>query len=324
MTDRRFSTTALHRVLLGAAALLGLVGTARAAGGHCPALYDAAPCNAYCVRDAANPSLVRCDLTALPGDNELVAVTNYRAIQGIGTATYSAWGTANGGDFCCSITSTALNPVNALTVLTGAGDDVVWFTATDANGNEKNLSSNVAQTTALFQGKVFPGDGDDYVQGSNSTDDDYRDYLTGEDGTDTIYGNKGADFLSAAETRVFAVQSVDNHGEALYGGNGRDEIVGATNNIVATDTIFVDGGNQNDLLCTGPVNALTAQQVYFWGGAGDDQIYSRSSFVLGFDGAIDGGSGTDGCDNPGGSTETACEAAFNPALFGPWAPMVCD
>lgn len=323
MRDRRFPNVTLLGALLGAAATLAVAGTAHAANGHCPAAYDAAVCNAYCVRDAADPSLVRCDLTAQPGDNELVAVTNYRANQILGTATYSAWGTANGGDFCCSITSTATNPVNALTVLAGDGDDVVWLTASDANGNEKNLSSNVAQTAALFQGKVFPGEGDDYVQGSNSTADDYRDYLTGEDGTDTIYGNKGADFLSAAETRVFPVQSVDNHGEALYGGNGRDEIVGATNNIVATDTIFVDGGNQNDLLCTGPVNALTAQNVYFWGGAGDDQIYSRSSFVAGFDGPIDGGSGTDGCDNPGGGTETACEAAYSSAAFAPWAPIAC-
>lgn len=323
MRDRCFPSTTMFRTLLGAAATLALIGTAQAAGGHCPAAYDAAPCNAYCVRDAFNPSLVRCDITAQPGDNALVAVTNYRAIQTLGTATYSAWGTANGGNFCCSITSTAANPVNALTVLTGDGDDEVWLTAVDAGGNEKNLSSNVAQTTSLFQGKVYPGDGDDYVQGSNSTADDYRDYLTGEDGTDTIYGNKGADFLSAAETRVFPVQSVDNHGEALYGGNGRDEIVGATNDIVATDTIFVDGGNQNDLLCTGPVNYLTAQNVYFWGGAGDDQIYSRSSFVAGFDGPIDGGSGTDGCDNPGGGTETACEAAYNSSAFVPWTPIAC-
>lgn len=320
MRPSRFALTSS----LSAAALLSLAATAQAAGGHCPALYDAAPCNSYCVRDAFDPSLVRCDITAQPGDNALVAVTNYRSIQIAGTATYSAWGYANGANFCCSITSSVASPVNALTVLTGGGDDDVWLTAFDANGNVKNLSSNVAQTAALFQGKVFPGDGNDYVQGSNSTADDYRDYLTGEDGTDTIFGNKGADFLSAAETRVFAVQSVDNHGEGLYGGNGRDEIVGATNDIVATDTIFVDGGDQNDLLCTGPVNYLTAQKVYFWGGDGDDQIYSRSSFVAGFDGPIDGGAGTDGCDNPGGGVETACEAAFNPAAFGPWSPLVCD
>jgi hypothetical protein len=296
---------------------------AQAAGGNCPALYDAAPCNAYCARDAADPTLVRCDITAQPGDNAIVAVTNYKALQLLGTATYSAWGTANGANFCCSLTSNAFNPINALHVLTGDGNDDVWFTAFDANGNERNLSSNSAQTTALFAGKAFPGDGDDYVQGSNSLADNYRDYLTGEDGTDQLWGNKGADFLSAAETRVFGVQSVDNDGEALYGGNGRDELVGATNDITATDTIFVDGGAQNDILCTGPRFYLTGQKVYFWGGAGDDQIYSYSSFVAGFDGPIDGGSGTDGCDNPGGGTETACEAAYNPAAFGPWSPMVC-
>ncbi|MEZ4359323.1 MAG: hypothetical protein R3B48_04020 [Kofleriaceae bacterium] len=314
----------LGAAFVGAAFFAGATGAAQAAGGHCPAAYDASPCNSYCVRDAFDPSLVRCDITAQPGDNALVAVTNYRAIQAWGTATYSAWGTANGANFCCSIVSNAAGPINSLHVLTGGGDDEVWLTAFDANGNEKNLTSNVAQTTSLFQGKVYPGAGDDYVQGSNSTADDYRDYLTGEDGADTIYGNKGADFLSAAETRVFAIQSVGNHGEALYGGNGRDEIVGATNNISATDTIFVDGGNQNDLLCTGPRNYLTAQKVYFWGGAGNDQIYSYSSFVAGFDGPIDGGSGTDGCDNPGGGTETACEAAYNPALFTAWTPLVCN
>lgn len=320
MKQRRAPSAALA----GAAILLGMAGAAQAAGGHCPAVYDAAPCNSFCVRDAVDPSLVRCDLTAQPGNNALVAVTNYRSIQIAGTATYSAWGTANGVNFCCAITSTAVAPVNALQVLMGGGADDVWLTAFDATGNEKNLSSNVAQTTSLFQGKVYPGDGDDYVQGSNSAADNYRDYLTGEDGADMIYGNKGADFLSAAETRVFSVQSVDNDGESLYGGNGRDEIVGATNNIIATDTIFVDGGSQNDLLCTGPRNYLTAQQVYFWGGAGDDQIYSYSSFVAGFDGPLDGGSGSDGCDNPGGGTETACEAAYNPALFGAWTPLVCN
>lgn len=298
-------------------------GTARASGGNCPARYDTAVCSNFCVRDAVDPTLVRCDITAQPGDNEIVAVTNYRWIQLQGTAMYSAWGTADGADFCCELTSGPNNPINAFRVLTGDGDDTVWLTAFDSNGNEKNLAGNVAQTVTRFIGSVYPGDGDDYVQGSNTVNDNYRDHLFGENGTDQIFGNKGNDFLSAREMRVFGTQSVDNDGEALYGGAGRDEIVGASNNITDTDTVFVDGGPGADLLCTGPQNELTAYEVFFFGGGGDDQIYSRSSFVAGFDGPIDGEAGTDGCDNPGGGSETSCEAAFNRAAFTPWSPLGC-
>jgi hypothetical protein len=305
----------------------GSIGTVRAAGGHCPSApqaYDNAACNNFCVRDAVDPTLMRCDLSAQPGDNDVVVVKNYRAFQPIDRSTYSAWGTANGVNFCCTVTSSLASPLNSVKVFTGDGDDEVWLTAFDASGNQRNLSSNPYQTAPTwFVGYVYPGAGRDLVQGSNSTADDYLDHLTGENGDDTIHGNKGADFISVAETRTFGIKSTGNGGEAVYGGNGRDEIVGATNNIGATDVIFVDGGNQNDLLCTGAVNVLTAQKVYFFGGAGDDQIYSRSSFVAGQAGAIDGGGGIDGCDNPGGSTETACETAYNNSAFTAWSPMGC-
>lgn len=267
---------------------------------------------------------MRCNLSAQPGNNDIVVVKNDRSMQIIGTATYSAWGTANGVNFCCSLTSSVASPINAVKVLTGSGDDEIWFTAYDASGVEKNLSSNAQQTAPTwFVGYAYPGAGRDYVYGSNSTANDYRDHLTGENGADTLYGKIGADFISVAETRTVGVQSTGNSGEVVYGGNGRDEIVGATNNIVATDTIIVDGGNQNDLLCTGPVNYLTAQTVLFFGGAGDDQIYSQSSYVAGAAGNIDGGSGSNGCDNPGGSTETACASAYSSAAFTAWTPIGC-
>lgn len=298
-----------------------------AAGGNCPAApqnYDANGCRGWCAPDPIDPTVWVCDITAQPGNNDVVVVSNYRTPYIAGQERYSAWGTANGLNFCCTLDATVANPVNAVKVFTGNGSDEVWFTATNMTGVERNLTSNAYQTApSWFVGYVYPGAENDLVHGSNSIEDDYMDHLTGENGVDEIHGNKGADFISVAETRTGA-GSTGNSGEAVYGDNGRDEIVGATNNIVATDTIFVSGGAQNDLLCTGSVGSLTAQRVFFWGDAGDDQIYSNSSSVAGFDGPIDGGSGTDGCDNPGGGAETACNGAFNSAAFGPWTAMVCN
>lgn len=316
------------RTTIFATLFLTYASSALAAGGNCPTAplnYDAASCSAFCARNPSDNTQFLCDITAQPGDNAVVVVKNYRPILIAGTQRYSAWGSANGAAFCCTTDSTAAAPVNSVKVLTGDGDDEIWFTAFHTNGSVRNLNSNTNQTvTGRFTGYAYPGEGDDYVQGSNSKASDYRDYLTGEDGRDTIHGNKGPDFISVAQTRVPGVYSANNDGESVYGDNGRDEIEGATNSITAADTIIVSGGAQNDLLCTGPVSYLTGQRVIFLGGDGDDEIYSYSSFIAGNDGAIYGEAGSDGCDNPGGSPETTCERPFTPSNFTAWSPLVCN
>lgn len=305
--------------ILAAVSLVFADAESFAAGGNCPSApmpYDTASCHNFCWRNPVDKKMT-CDVTAEPGNNVVVVVKNYKTPAFVGVERYSAWGTAGGQNFCCVIDSTAGSPIDAVDVLAGSGEDEIWFTATNAKGVERNLTSSVYQTvTNWFVGTAFPGDGNDLVNGSNSTASDYMDHLTGENGADVIHGNKGADFISVAEMRS-AGYSTGNHGESVYGDNGRDEIVGATNDPTATDTIFVSGGSQNDLLCTGGAGLLTGQKVDFFGGNGDDEIYSMS------DGPIDGEAGADGCDNPGGGVETSCSRSYNGSNFSAWSPMVC-
>ncbi|MCP3139384.1 hypothetical protein [Pyxidicoccus xibeiensis] len=297
----------------------------QAAGGDCPTSpqsYDTESCQGFCVRDAVSKTM-RCDITASPGDNDVVVVKNYKDAIPIFHARYSAWGTADGVNFCCTQDSSPANPLNGVEVLTGAGSDEVWFTAFNGSGNERNLSDNPFQTAPdWFTGTARPGAGNDRVYGSNSTSVEYMDHLTGEDGSDQLTGNKGADFINVAETRA-GVDSTGNHLESASGGNGRDEIVGATSDINATDTIIVSGGAQDDLLCTGSANALTGQNVRFSGGEGDDEIYSMSSRIAGNDGPLNGDAGSDGCDNPGGGVETSCSRSYNGSNFTAWSPLAC-
>ncbi|MFP2928558.1 hypothetical protein ACLESO_25860 [Pyxidicoccus sp. 3LG] len=305
--------------------LMGVGAESFAAGGACPTTprsYDTAPCNNSCIRDAASNTM-RCDITASAGDNEVTVVTNYGNAIPIAYSRYSAWGTANGVDFCCALDSTAGSPLDAVEVLTGAGRDIIRFTALNGSGIERNLTSNQHQTAANgFVGYARPGDDYDRVYGSNSAASDYMDHLTGERGPDLIMGNNGNDYISVAETRSGAY-STGNDGEGVFGEKGRDEIVGATNDINATDTILVAGGDQNDLLCTGNLGSLTGQKVTFFGGNGDDEIYSMSSSVAFNDGRIYGDAGSNGCDNPGGGTETNCSRSYNGSNFTAWSPMEC-
>lgn len=266
---------------------------------------------------------MRCNLSAQPGNNDIVVVKNDRSMQIIGTATYSAWGTANGVNFCCSLTSSVASPINAVKVLTGSGDDEIWFTAYDASGVEKNLSSNAQQTAPTwFVGYAYPGAGRDYVYGSNSTANDYRDHLTGENGADTLYGKIGADFISVAETRTVGVQSTGNSGEVVYGGNGRDDRRRHQQH---------RGHRHHHHRWRQPERFALYRTGELSHGANRavlrrrrrHQIYSQSSYVAGAAGNIDGGSGSNGCDNPGGSTETACASAYSSAAFTAWTPIGC-
>src|SRR5262245_31377514 len=88
-----------------------------AAGGNCPTApqnYDAAVCNNRCIRNASG--IMVCDITALAGNNDVVVVKNYPNFVLAGTERYSAWGTANGANFCCALDSTAGSPINGVEV----------------------------------------------------------------------------------------------------------------------------------------------------------------------------------------------------------------
>jgi hypothetical protein len=262
-----------------------------------------------------------CDITSESGNNDVVAVKGYKppTVSGSGAVAvveiYSAWGTADGVDFCCDESSTTLSPINEVVVRTGEGNDEIWFTATDANGDEKNLSSNVYQTTSLLRAEAWAGDGSDYVYGSNSTASNYQDYLAGEDGPDLVHGNGGDDYITVANSWDRWMGSTDNHGESVHGDAGRDEIEAGVGD---PDTIFVQGGSGADLLCTSArltlwgVGWITGGNVQLWGDGGNDEIYENA----GPGSAIDGGGGSsDGCSNGGSIGGSNCERAYNANNF---------
>ena len=299
---------------VGCVALLACSNVVFAADGNCPARYDTASCNSFC-RMWGDTWL--CNIIPEPGNNDIVAVKGYKSLIASASGTvaavieiYSAWGTADGVDFCCAESSTILSPINDVVVLTGEGNDEIWFTATDANGDEKNLSSNRYQTTTLFWGEAWAGFGTDYIYGSNSTASDYIDFLAGEDGPDLVHGNAGDDYIIASETRG-GLDATDNDGESLYGDAGRDEIQ-ADLAAGETGTMFVKGDSGADLLCSNARGRSTVGDIKFWGDGGNDEIYGTSPAT------IDGGAGSDGCSTIGSN----CERAYNANNFIR-APLYC-
>jgi Ca2+-binding RTX toxin-like protein len=199
---------------------------------------------------------------------------------------------AGDGGQIIDLTSTRFKLGN-VTMLGGAGDDVLWSSAghdsmngLGGNDNMWGGSGNDTMAGGIGIDKVQGGAGNDIVRGGQSDDvvsggtgadkvhgDTGHDNIAGDDGNDTVSGGDGNDTASGG-----------NHNDVVSGGKGRDILTGNDGN----DTM--SGNTEND-------------QVD--GGRGDDRLYGNEGHdtVLGGDGndRLEGWTGNDNLSGGAGA-----------------------
>jgi len=139
--------------------------------------------------------------------------------------------------------------------------------------------------------------GDDILQGSNSTSSRYEETLYGNLGDDFIYGNDGADRLEGGNGNdtMLGGKGADvllgqNGNDEMDGGPGADQLHGGDGDDFMEGKAGVDalygamgndelyGGTQNDVLCDSHVypGPSQCQTYHIEGGGGQDKVHIRS------------------------------------------------
>ncbi|MCB9759593.1 MAG: hypothetical protein H6739_07105 [Alphaproteobacteria bacterium] len=259
-------------------AIIGAVGVFLAPGvasAACPGQYATASCSAqssYEVCESIN-EIWRCKPDVSSTGQGVSAYLVWDPVN----LEYSSYGTAdNGTDFCCTLSNTAgLEEVH----LYGSDQSDTLLALSDpANGMNAD-----AYGASMVKGRVFGGNGDDEIHGSDVSSSTYSEHLHGEAGADIILGNGGDDLLiggTQADYMDGGDGADDLVGEAgpdvMLGGAGDDVLNGgrgsdSMNGDSGSDHLLGDEGN--DFLCGG---GYTGIPDAFDGGDGPDQICGQA------------------------------------------------
>lgn len=161
--------------------------------------------------------------------------------------------------FCCVYKDRIADPADSISFIGGQNADEISL----SQCNRTHLRALNGPMTVEVQGNA----GDDRIEGSYSTLNNYSETLRGNFGDDTIFGNAGDDEIWG-----------NQHNDTIYSGKGRD---------------FVYGGAGDDIIHLGPGDLEHAE-----GGNGHDIIQGGQ----GTD-EIDGGADNDLlCDEQGADT----------------------
>ena len=232
------------------------------------------------------------------------AITNGTTVEVFGTD-------SSGANFCCQQTLPAYGS-HRVDIVGSDFDDTILFTY-----GSYDLDS-VAIGVPMW-GTVLGAEGDDLIDGSNSTNTDYSERLTGGEGNDDIIGNDGDDEIYGS--RGDDVLGGNDGDDTIFGDAGDDEIDGGDGD----DTIFgdsnvewvesyndtIDGGDDNDIICSGGNSTFSPDKEDLSGGRGDDIIWASYktggayASIAATYADVDGGRNTDDCD--GGATTSSCE-----------------
>ena len=219
-----------------------------------PAAYWASACDiggsAPCTVSGSGLS---CDYNAVSCD--VAPQRNMYAVN-YGGGGISAFGGCSVGGvqqfFCCRVDDTA-GLITKVSLKGSASDEEpIGFSYGSWNLQPTSSSSTMTATAQRRQG-------DDIIQGSNSTDPDYEETLYGNLGADLINGNDGDDRLEGG-----------NGDDTLNGGRGQDILLGQNGD----DTL--EGGPQSDQLHGGDGDDFIEGQAgadSLYGGLGNDELY---------------------------------------------------
>ena len=173
--------------------------------------------------------------------------------------------------------TTASDVIHAL-----AGDDNVYAVALDADPNQE-VGDDFVCAGPGHDDPVDGGGGDDHIAGGTGSDS-----LFGNEGNDTILGGYGNDEIESHAGR-----------DVVDGGPGRDELCASK----GPDVIRGADGNDTIGACGDP---STGVDRYF-GGPGDDVIYSTDVPAQTSADVSNAGSGNDTCVIDPEDTATNCE-----------------
>lgn len=252
-----------------------------------------------CRYDSGDQAIL-CDLSAVDAGYGAHATARYVDGHAAGTRfgfvvisgrVYSSSAQVGGDDFCCT-----LNP----------GDDTVEeliLQGTDHNDQlsfqdggrilDVTFDANTGAALSDLSGEILGLDGADFVEGSDSRNPDYSEFLHGGDGDDLVDGDEGDDDLCGGEgmDEMYGGDGddrMDGEGgcDTMSGGDGDDLMSGSA------DHDAMDGDAGNDHLGGGP-GADT-----LWGGGDDDLLCGNNGFDSlrgkGGDDFLVGGNGYDG------------------------------
>lgn len=156
--------------------------------------------------------------------------------------------------YCCTVEDAAGEITDFEFYGTSFADERIAFTYSGSG-----LSKNLYPTGSKLNATAFGREGNDDIRGSNFDNaTTYGETLNGDDGADTIYGNKGDDTLFGGDG-----------GDTLYGGDGDDVLRGQKH----ADTL--EGGSGSDRLY-GNNHADTLKGGsgvdFLYGGTGNDEL----------------------------------------------------
>jgi len=193
-----------------------------------PGGFESLACNSVCAFDTANDTWT-CDTNVVCGAmNNGADATAVHNFAGTG-ADYSAWGQCrSNGSFCCAHTEQqAPDKVYHVELLGTPEWDILSFHHAATASNLRPARSHD------LTGSIFGNENGieiigELITGSNYAGDDYRDFLYGEGGEDTINGMADGDWIEGGD-----------HDDTISGGTGADVIYGGDGN----DTCAGDAGN---------------------------------------------------------------------------------
>ena len=300
-------------------ALLGLVGVFEGVAGAwttCPAPYDGAVDCSTSAGAVCTVSGTDVDCNTDRGGGGGTQGTILRA-EVVGTAPNDnliVYGVnANGYTYCCDHGDFLFAGYPASLTITGADNatrsDTIDLEAlqkvgavVDTYGGDDEITGTCVTGYYTAVGDhIDAGAGDDYVQGCNGND-----VLYGGTGNDTVHGNEGTDTVYAGDGfgngGTYNLLTGGPGTDTIYGSNdsaGGDDIYGDLGGFTcgATDHDHLYGMGGNDKLCGECGND------YLYGGEGNDSLYGGASDD---DQAMDGGDGTDHCEND--APRTSCSA----------------
>ena len=231
----------------------------------------------------SNANLLAGDL----GNDSLIGGAGNDTLYGDGQISWDGHGTGRSGPITTYVDATG-NYVGGIagndSLEGGLGNDILDGGGGVDTATYANASGGV--NVNLLAGTSFGADGNDTLTNmENVIGSTFNDTLTGDGGTNLLYGLDGNDTLSGGAGN-----------DTLFGGNGADLLLGdlGENNLSVTGNDILYGEGGNDLLR---------------GGRGDDQLYGGDgSDLLRGNGGVDYFDG--GANDPFTDTNTGDRVSF--------------